>query len=304
MTIRYSAQNTSLDDLCPDIEREGYAIVENAITPELLGDLRAELDPFFRDAYQGHDEFMGNKTVRFGSLLEKSTAVQSLIAHPLVLEVAERILSPYCVNFHIHYTGVMQLKPGQGAQVLHRDTGVFPVANPSPPLTVATMWALDDFTAENGATVLFPGSHLWDDARNPRKSERLFAEMPAGSVLIYTGKVFHGGGHNASEADRTGLAIHYGLGWLRQEENQFLACSAETARKLPESIQKLLGYELGAPSLGFVDHIHPRDHLHGVRDPAESNVASEDLRDRAHALKRLAIQEKAAARSRFYEIDD
>ena len=304
MTARYHAEDFELDDLNQSIEAEGYAILVDAIAPQALRDLRDELEPYFRDAHQGHDEFMGNKTVRFGALLEKSRVVQSLIVHPVVLELVERTLSPYCVNFHIHYTGVMQLKPGQGAQVLHRDTGVFPVANPSPPLTVATMWALDDFTPENGGTVLFPGSHRWDDDRNPKKSERVYAEMPAGSVLIYTGNVLHGGGHNRSESDRTGLAIHYGLGWLRQEENQFLACTPETARTLPESIQKLLGYELGAPSLGFVDHIHPRDHLHGVRDPAESDVANEDLREHAHRLKRLVMQAKTATRSRYYEVED
>ena len=220
--------------------------------------------------------------------------------NPLVLEAANRILLDYSANYHIHYTGVMRLLPGEKGQVLHRDTGIFPVANPSPPLTLATMWALDDFTREKGGTILVPGSHLWRDERSPKKAELIHAEMPAGSVLIYTGNVIHGGGENTTDNDRTGLAIHYGLGWLRQEENQFLACSPDTARTLPDALQALLGYQLAAPSFGFADHIHPRDHLNGIRDPAQSDVSNEDLFDRHANLNRVQMTPIPPPRSRYY----
>ena len=285
------------------LHEDGYAIIEGAVDELSLQKLNQELEPWFRDGHSGHDDFMGHRTVRFGALLEKSVEVRKLILHPDVLAMADRLLLPHCANYHLHYTGVMRLMPGEAAQDLHRDTGIFPFANPCPPLTLATMWALDDFTPENGGTCLVPGSHLWDDMRNPKKSELLQTRMAAGSVLVYDSSVIHGGGHNASNTVRTGLAIHYGLGWLRQEENQYLACSAETARELPEALQALLGYQLAAPSFGFADHVHPRDYLHGIRDAAKSHVSSTDLRTTSANLMRLRVSSVPPERERFYEPD-
>ena len=286
------------------ILESGYAIIENAIDNKQLNQLNKELESHFRVAHDGHDDFMGHKTVRFGALLEKSKVVQDLILHDSVLKAADKILLNHCANYHIHYTGVMRILPGENAQVLHRDTGIFPIANPSPPFTLATMWALDDFTLEKGGTVLVPGSHLWDDFRQPKKDELVFTEMSAGSVLIYTGNVIHGGGANISNTFRTGLAIHYGLGWLRQEENQFLSCSQETARTLPDRLQELLGYQLASPSFGFADHIHPKDYLHGVRNPGESDVSNEALFKRHESLNRLAMTEITPPSTRFYKAED
>ncbi|MEM7294206.1 MAG: phytanoyl-CoA dioxygenase family protein [Pseudomonadota bacterium] len=301
MNCRFNANSVSASELFEALATEGYVIIEDALNGDTLDKLRSELEPWFQSGHEGHDDFMGHKTVRFGALLEKSHEVQKLITHPAVLALADQLLLPYCVNYHIHYTGVMQLKPGQPAQVLHRDTGVFPFANPSPPFTLATMWALDRFTRENGGTTVVPQSHRWGDEREPRKSELVHTEMSPGSVLLYSGNVIHGGGTNNSDADRTGLAIHYGLGWLRQEENQYLACSPDVARTLPGQLQRLLGYELGAPSLGFADHVHPRDHLQGVRDPADSVVSTDDMRERAANLKRLQVETIDPQRSRYYE---
>ena len=297
---RFSPDDSS--NIEASLREAGYAVIENALPAKTLDKLNGELKPFFDTAHDGHDDFMGHKTVRFGALLEKSRAVQDLLLSAPVLTAADSILLEYSVNYHIHYTGVMRLMPGEKA-VLHRDTGIFPVANPSPPLTMATMWALDDFTREKGGTILVPGSHLWKDERCPKKSELVYTEMPAGSVLIYTGNVIHGGGENQAREPRTGLAIHYGLGWLRQEENQFLACSHETARSLPERLQALLGYQLAAPSFGFADHVHPRDYLNGIRDPAKSDVSSQELIDRHSGLTRLEMTATPPERSRYYEAE-
>lgn len=303
MTNRFQP-DTSAEAISDAINTDGFAVIKDAINPDLLATIRAELEPYFVGFYQGHDEFMGSKTKRFGALLLKSAAVQSLLVHRLVLGAVDRILLDYCVNYHIHYTGVMQLQPGEKAQVLHRDTGIFPFANPSPPLTIATMWALNDFTVENGGTVFVPGSHKWADERVPSKKELIPTEMTAGSVLIYLGNGLHGGGANRSDDVRTGLAIHYGLGWLRQEENQYLAAPPEQARLLPPTIQELLGYNLASPSFGFVDHIHPRDYINGVRDVAESYVSTDELRNKAANLKRFHVSKTALGRSRFYDPTD
>ncbi|MDH3691431.1 MAG: phytanoyl-CoA dioxygenase family protein [Gammaproteobacteria bacterium] len=303
MNNRYDSTMPS-DEICGSISADGFAIIENAIDTATLAALKSDLGPYLSDAHEGHDRFFGQRTKRFGSLIEKSQTVQKLLMHPLVLSIADHVLLPYCANYHIHYTGVMQLQPGEKAQVIHRDTGVFPFANPSPPLTVATMWAINDFTAENGGTLMVPGSHLWNDDRVPMKKELNPTTMAAGSVLVYVGNVLHGGGANNSDDARLGVALHYGLGWLRQEENQYLAVPPEQARNLPDGIQELMGYRLGAPSLGFVDHVHPKDHLHGVRDPAKSDISSEELRAKTENLQRFHVTKTEVGRSQLYEPEE
>ncbi len=275
------------------VQRDGYGVVEGALTPEALDDMRRDLAPLLARAHSGHEDFMGRRTKRFGALIAKSLAVRTLLLHPTVLAVADAVLRPHCARYHVHYTGVMNLEPGEQAQVLHRDTSIFPFANPCPPLTLATMWAISDFTPENGATRIVPGSHRWEEAREPLPAEIAAAAMPAGSVLIYTGNSLHGGGANLDRHPRTGVALHYGMGWLRQEENQYLAVPPDVARTLPDPILELMGYALGTKHLGFVDHVAPLDHLKGVRDPAESNLAPPELLERHAALKKLVVDPEA-----------
>jgi ectoine hydroxylase-related dioxygenase (phytanoyl-CoA dioxygenase family) len=286
------------------IAQDGYAIIAGALDEGQLAAMRGDLATHLDAAHTGHEEFMGTKTKRFGALLAKSQAVQMLLMHPAVLAAADAALLPHCARYHVHYTGVMHLEPGEKAQVLHRDTGIYPFANPCPPMTLATMWAISDFTEANGGTRLVPGSHLWDDARVPRLSEVVSCEMPAGSVLIYTGNVLHGGGDNASNAPRTGIALHYNLGWLRQEENQYLAVPAEVARALPREVRELMGYALGSPHLGFVDHVAPDDYLNGERDPANSNLSPEGLMARSTEVKRIAVSGSARVAERYYDVTD
>ncbi len=284
------------------VMRDGYAIVSNAIDAAELEAMRSDLRPHLESAHTGHEDFMGSRTKRFGALIAKSEAVQTLLMHPMVLAAADKALLPHCVRYHVQYTGVMHLEPGEKAQVLHRDTGLYPFANPCPPMTVATMWAISDFTEENGGTLLVPGSHLWEDARVPEAHEVLATRMPAGSVLMYTGNTLHGGGRNASNAPRTGVALHYSLGWLRQEENQYLAVPAEQARHLPREIREIMGYALGSTHLGFVDHVAPDDYLNGVRDAADSDLAPEGMSEQVDALQRLHVSDSAPGPSRYYEI--
>lgn len=273
------------------VQRDGFVVVRNALSAAELDAVRDALEPHFEAAHCGHEDFMGRRTKRFGALISKTNAVFPLILHRAVLAVADAVLLRHCARYHIHYTGTMRLEPGESAQNLHRDTGIFPFANPCPPLTVATMWALSDFTNENGGTRLVPGSHHWPEDREPRPDEVVATEMPAGSVLIYTGNTLHGGGDNTSTAPRTGLAIHYGMGWLRQEENQFLAVSSEQARTLPDDILKLMGYALGTKNLGFVDHVDPLQYLRGERDPANSDLSAPEFLERHAAVKLLHVAE-------------
>ena len=147
-------------DVATAVTRDGYAVVRDAIDANTLGAVAADLQPYLDRAHTGHEEFMGSLTKRFGALIAKSTAVQALIMHPTVLAVADHALLPSCAAYRVHFTGVMHLEPGEKQQVLHRDTSLYPFANPCPPLTVATMWAISDFTRQNGGTRICPGTRL------------------------------------------------------------------------------------------------------------------------------------------------
>ncbi len=295
--------DTDPSDAAAAVTRDGYAVVRDAIDHDTVAAVAADLQPFLDAAHTGHEEFMGSVTKRFGALIAKSTAVQALILHPLVLAVADHALLPSCARYQLHYTGVMHLEPGERQQVLHRDTSVYPFANPCPPLTVATMWAISDFTRQNGGTRVCPGSHRWPNERVPSRSEVVTAEMAAGSVLIYLGNTIHGGGSNRSDLARTGVALHYSLGWLRQEENQYLAVAQEVSRTLPDELQELMGYSLGSANFGFVDHIAPKDYLHGVRDPSDSDLSPGGMSERVDALKRFHVSHTARGPARHYDVD-
>lgn len=292
--------NAGSEGIAASIQRDGYAIVRGLLDPDLHARLQSQLAPLLEGAHTGQEDFMGRRTKRFGALLSKCPAARELAVHPLVLSVTERVLGPYCARFQLNYTGVMYVEPGEKAQVLHRDTGVFPIQNPAPPMTLATLWAMTDFTDDNGATCLLPGSHLWNDQRQPRPEEIVTAEMPSGSVLIYTGNVVHGAGANRANTTRGGLAVHYSLAWLRQEENQYLSMPIEEARKLPRRLQELMGYDLGSVNLGFVDHKHPNDFLNGLDDEGPGALGPQELMDADNAILRLKVTDCAAVgRTRF-----
>ena len=278
------------DPLVTAIERDGYAIVRELLDPETLARLSGELAPHLAATESGGpDAFFGQRTKRFGALLSRCPTTRDMVVHPLLLEIADRVLGPYCARYRIHYTGVMHIEPGETAQAMHRDTGLYPIQNPAPPLTLATMWAVSDFTEENGATRIVPGSHRWPDGRVPAPDEIAAAEMPAGSMLVYVGSTIHGGGANRANAARCGVALHYALGWLRQEENQYLAVPMEEARTFPRQLQCLMGYDLGTVNLGFVDHKHPNDVLNGTAGAQAGELGPQALMDADNAIQRLRI---------------
>ena len=152
---------------------------------------------------------------------------------------------------------LVELMPGEVRQEIHRDGEIYPIRHPAPPMTLAAFWAYTDFTEENGATLIAPGSHRWPQERTPEAHELVQAVMPQGSLLMYTSSVWHGSEANHTDAVRTGMGLHYSLGWLRQEENQVLSSPPEVARHFPEQLQRLIGYDFGGPYLGFVEQGNP-----------------------------------------------
>jgi len=278
----------SPDAIAAALEEVGYAIVERVAGPDFMDRVDAEFSPYLDAVELSTTEFYGYKNKRIYNLIAKSRAAQELAIHPLVLAVCDRVLLPYCLRYHLHVTGLFELQPGEAAQALHRDGSIYPVQLPSIPTTLATFWACTDFTAENGGTNLVPGSHRWPADREPQPDEVVPAVMPRGSVLFYTSNLMHGAGANRANVVRRGLALHYNLGWLRQEENQFLSLPPDKARELPEAVQRLIGYDFGGPYLGFVESGHPQTLL---RDdlPAGMARSNPEFEERQKAMKRLTL---------------
>ena len=246
-----------IPSLLQSLDEHGYAIIHRLIDDQMVAQLNADFDPYLNRVQLGKTDFAGHNTKRVNGLMTKSPTCQQLAIHPTVLELCDEVLLPHCARYHLHVTFLVDLQPGEAAQGLHRDGGIYPVQFPSIPLTLATMWACNDFTADNGGTQLVPGSHRWPHDRKPKPDEVINAEMPAGSVLLYTSNLIHGGGENRTQGNRRGLSLHYNLGWLRQEENQYLAVPPDKAKDIPQEVLKLLGYDFGGPYLGFVEEGHP-----------------------------------------------
>ncbi len=234
------------------MNRDGGAILRSAIAPETVKQMYDEVMPYVEVTPMGRDDFSGRETQRTGALVARSPTCRDLVLHDQVFEAAKGFLAPYAERVLLHLTQIIRIHPGQGAQMLHRDRLAWGTHLPrSIEPQFNTLWALTDFTAENGATRLVPGSQTWNWERRAEADEICHAEMSAGSVLLYTGSIIHGGGENQSGLPRMGLNISYTLGWLRQEENQYLSCPPRIARDLAPELQELLGYTQGNYALGY-----------------------------------------------------
>lgn len=258
---RFSA-DTPHSEVNAAIKADGYAIIENVLTRDERYTLMEEINPYLMAARpDGGNSFMGEKTIRFGRLMFRVPATRDLVRRPAIISALDATLRPYSPTYQLHFSGVMHVTRGEKAQVLHRDISPFP--NPGPTVVLATMWALSDFTRDNGATVFVPGSHHWPDRRSPLKSELEVAEMPAGSVLLYAGNLIHGAGACKSIRPRTGVSLQYCVGWMRQEENQYLAVPLHVAQGFDHDLQRLIGYDLAGRHWGYVDQMHPMSFLNG-----------------------------------------
>ena len=247
-----------IDSLIASIERRGYAVVADAASPAMLTAARCELGRILESTPVGRSEFEGFHTRRIYALFAKTRALDAFATHPTVLALLDRLLGHY----QLSAPAAISIGPGEKAQRLHRDDSIYPIARPHAHLVVNAMWALDDFTTENGGTCIVPGSHTRIDDAPPSASSIVSMSMPAGSALVYVGSLWHGGGANRTDRDRLGVALHYAASWLRPAENFTLAVPPALAATLPERLQELLGYNIAPPFLGNVDGRHPRKLLH------------------------------------------
>lgn len=273
MSLQHFSADSPAADVAAAVRRDGAAIVDRLVNEDTVARVRAETAPYLEATAFGPDTFSGRRTRRTGSLVARSAAARELVAHPTVLGVCDAILGANSSSYQLHLTQIIDIGAGEPAQQLHRDQWAwdfFPFPSGFE-VEISTIWAMQDFTERNGATRVIPGSHLWDGERKPSSELTVAAEMPAGSVLVYTGSVFHGGGANQSDAPRMAVNVDYCLGWLRQEENQYLSCPPDVAKELPVELARLIGYSRAAYALGYygdtldpIQALHPDLGAHGL----------------------------------------
>jgi ectoine hydroxylase-related dioxygenase (phytanoyl-CoA dioxygenase family) len=257
--------SASVADIVDVMHRDGFAVVDGLYAAH-VDETRADLRRVLAATPLGRNDFEGHKTRRVYAVFAKTRTMDAAALHPTTLGVCEATLGPY---FHFSAPVGIDIGPGEVAQGIHRDDSVHPVPRPHGQLVINSMWALDDFTVENGATVMYPGSHRWEPDRLPTPDDEMVrCTMPAGSVMFYGGDVLHGGGANLTSSPRLGVILEFCVSWLRPQENHCLAVPFELAATLPKRLQELLGYNIFPPFVGYVDGRHPRSVLRPSRPSA------------------------------------
>lgn len=251
----------SLETHLAEVEEHGFTIVENAIEPDLVDALNKTLLRLEKDLgiVPARNGFEGHHTVRIYNLLALGDIFQRIPVHPNVLPIVEGVLDPGCL---VSSLSSISIDPGEIAQPIHADDQVMPVAKPHAPFVCNSMWALTDFTEENGATRIIPGTHKADASPNyGQHYDSIPAEMPKGSVLIWHGSLWHGGGANNSGARRVGIAMNYCAGYIRQQENQQLGIPLEIVRRFEPRLQELCGFGTYRNLIGHIDKKTPAQRL-------------------------------------------
>ncbi len=274
--VEHVAPDTPAEQIHEVLRRDGALIIDDLAPTHLIDEVAAEMAPHVEATPLGGDDFTGRTTKRTGGLIGRSPASRRLVQEPLVLDVTGRLLDR-AKSYQLHLTQIISIGPDSPGQAIHRDQWAFDFFDFPADYHVQcnTIWAMTDFTEENGATRLIPGSQDWENSFEHTVDESVPAEMRKGSCLLYTGKVYHGGGANRSDATRTGLNITYNVGWLRQEENQYLSVPQDIAATLDDDLLRLMGYRVGAYALGYIDDV--RDPLEALRSPGDERRVEQSL---------------------------
>ncbi len=249
-TLAVGAAQTEAD--WQSIRANGYVIIPELLPRATLDQVRAALAPHL--ARLGRNNFEGLKTQRVYSLLAKTRACDLLAEHPRILALLDKLLMP---NYLLSAFQAINILPGETAQLLHYDDGFYPMPRPRAHYSAATIWAIDDFTADNGATVVLPASHSWDARMPGDQDHRLPVVMPAGSVVVFVGTLWHGGGANRSAAARLAVTAQYCEPWARVQENMSLAVPRAVVKQCSPILQALLGYSIHPPFMGMVNGESP-----------------------------------------------
>jgi len=243
-----------LDVFFPADDERGYAVLEGVLSGDDLDAVRAGLAPYLDGGLYGRNDFEGFKTQRVYALPTKSRDFDRLIEHADVLAVAEDVLG---AGFLLTAALAINLGPEETAQSLHFDEAFYGLPRPRAPLSLSALWAIDDFSADNGGTLMLDGSHRWGNDGPPFDAAPVALEMPAGAVALYPGTLWHAGGANVTDAYRLGISIQYVVSWARQQESYLLEFPPERARDVSPRMRELLGYSIGPAFMGHVDGRHP-----------------------------------------------
>lgn len=229
---------------------QGYVVLRDLLNARQVARINEELAPHYAETPRCVGDFHGWKTTRMGAVLAKAPSARTLALHEAVWPAVQAVLKPRCDYVQLNLAQALLVHPGERAQVPHRDEEMWPVEKGGAPWMLNIMWALTDFTAENGATRIWPGSHRAELDRGMDPGASIAAEMPAGSACLFMGSVTHGAGANQTAHDRAGIIMSYCLGWLKTYENQYLTYPPETARAFSPELQALVGYRMHRPNLG------------------------------------------------------
>ena len=235
------------------LARDGWCVFGRAVPPGLIAAIDAELDARFVATPPCRGAFYGERTSRFGALLTRAPAVAELAMHPLVLELVEQQLSPWCERIALNLTQAIEIHPGALPQLPHRDQDMWQGPKGSLEYLVNVMWPLTTFTRENGGTRIWTGSHVDQDIAVLPEADAVVPTVLPGDALVFLGSTLHGGGGNVSRAPRRGIVISYCLGWLKPFELQWLVYPPQVARQFPPALAALVGYAQHRPNLGNVE---------------------------------------------------
>lgn len=256
MSIPILSADASSSSVADALDEAGCVVVTGLMDESGRNAVRSELTPYMESVKivdkDDPTQFYPGRTRRTSALVARSETVGKLVLDKSSLAMCDHFLTPNSeFGYQLHVTAALEVGPGARRQILHREDDSYTYfQSPRPNSIVASMWAITDFRADNGGTLIVPGSHKWPEGREANESEIVSAEMPAGSVLYWLGSTLHGAGANTSPDWRYGVILTYSLGWLRQEENQYLTVPPEVAENLPAALRDIIGYKMYR-ALGF-----------------------------------------------------
>lgn len=246
------------------LSTNGYCIIPDAAPSETVDALAADLNQEFERTPRSAGPFYGEWTKRFHGLLRRSSHMDGFVRNERVLGIVEKILGPACDSFQLNLTQAIEVLPGGLVQPPHRDQDMWPVRTPGVEYLVNVMWPFTRYSADNGATRIWPGSHLRQDEILIDPAEAIAAEMEPGAALLFLGSTLHGGGANRTTRPRRGMIVSYSLGWLKPYELPWLAYPPEVARTFPAPLAELAGYRAHRPNLGTFEGRCPSTLLEGT----------------------------------------
>lgn len=283
--------------LAEELRANGYCIIREAVCISTVNMLAADLADHFAATPRSVGSFYGNRTRRFHGLLARSANTAAFVLKPLIMALAQNILGAHCDRIQLNLTQAIEIEPGSEAQAPHRDQDMWPVHTPGVEYLVNVMWPFTPYTADNGATVIWPGSHRRQDEILISPDEAIAAEMYPGDALVFLGSTLHAGAANRTSAPRRGMIISYSLGWLKPYELPWLAYPPVVAKQFSRELADLAGYRAHRPNLGTFEGRCPSTLLVGDGLPGGAvDTLREDQEDLIRAWKegRVPLAETSA----------